>query len=426
MKWLIAWKPIIVALLLAITLCAAPVNTKAAISSTYLQEQLIIRPQGSYDAEEADAMVGRVFQLYPNLIEGLIYNDVHIKLTKGKITDEPEMAKYRGVIPRGWENTGKTWDDIPGSSGSTVVARIGYSERGKGHDTENLELHETFHAVDTYLFDDISQSERFRKLWREEAGNYFWGDRYMDTYSEEYFAEVSCMMFATEASRTIVETKLPETYSFLESLFRGYEPALSKPLPEIQNHWARKPLVRLLGLNILAGMPNGSIQADRPVTREQFIKLLMLARGQENTRTTMNGSASEALELPFHDVLKQRWSYSYLHSAVTEGIVTTKQTSGGLFGPEEILTRIEMAVWAAKALGLTEDDSALVQFTDVDSIAYEHWGWAGAAVKAGLMSGLAGDQFGPGGKVSRAQAAVVTAKVLDWKAISGDDERVKE
>ncbi|WP_420535002.1 anthrax toxin lethal factor-related metalloendopeptidase, partial [Bacillus mycoides] len=45
-----------------------------------------------------------------------------------------------------------TWDDVPGVGsdigGKPVMARIGFSERGKGHGSINLELHEIAHAID--------------------------------------------------------------------------------------------------------------------------------------------------------------------------------------------------------------------------------------------------------------------------------------
>ncbi|MFD2612986.1 anthrax toxin lethal factor-related metalloendopeptidase [Paenibacillus gansuensis] len=382
----------------------------AEASRSYLEHQLIKLPSGTFDREEADAMTSRLFRMYPNLLEGLIYNKIHIKLTNGPITEEPEMAAFKGKTPRGWEGTGKSWDDIPGSGGNPVLVRIGYSERGKGHGSYNLELHETMHAVDRYLFHEVSTSEKFRKLWEEEAGRLYYGDGYIDSYPEEYFAEAACMMFASEETRTAAEQKLPETYSFLESLFREYVPSLPAPIKEIEQHWAKSAIERLIGLQILTGLPGGKILPSSPVTREQYVKILLIASGGSPSQA--NGPDRSA----FSDVPATRWSSTYINEAVNKGWVLPGEYDDARFLPGRTLTRLEMAVMAARALRLQENVNALASFPDSSVIPVELQGAAGAAVAAGLLKGLPGGKFGPDAEVTRAQAAAVTANVLASQA----------
>ncbi|HUC90988.1 MAG TPA: hypothetical protein VMS09_03040 [Paenibacillus sp.] len=117
----------------------------------------------------------------------------------------------KNVVPRGWENTGFTWSDIPGVGGNPVIVRIGYSDKGMGHGSVNLELHETFHAIDRYVLDDRSEIPEFRALFREEAAGLFAGNRYEELFPEEYFAEVASIIYLSETTRRTVRDKLPKT-----------------------------------------------------------------------------------------------------------------------------------------------------------------------------------------------------------------------
>jgi hypothetical protein len=396
------WKRTIRTLILSSLLfsCINPVASYAKLDQTQLANQLIILPQQSYDTVEANAMINRIFLMYPNLIEGLIYNNVKIKLTRGKITDEPEMAAYKGVTPRGWD---KTWDEIPGSGGNPVLVRIGYSQPGSGHGSFNLELHETFHAIDYYLFHEVSSSNTFKSLWQQEVNVLFKGDNYIDTYPEEYFAEVSCMYFANESSKAEIREKLPKTYAFIDNLFKTYVPKLPWTIDEINGHWAEPSLHRLIGLKLLLGLPDGTIQPGMKISREQFIKLLVSA-----TNLTSEGEPFSE----FKDVPQIRWSYPYIDSAMKNGIIRPEEYNGQ-FRPQQPITRIDMAVWTARALQLEKDDDTVL-FKD-NHLMKANLGIVSAIVNSGIMKGVPGNLFNPRGIVTRAQAAVVIEKVLNYE-----------
>jgi hypothetical protein len=95
-------------------------------------------------------------------------------------------------------------------------------------------------------------------------------------------------------------------------------------------------------------------------------------------------------------------------AAVRAGIV------GGLtpttFGPNETLTREQMAVLLARALKLTQ--TATLHFGDDAAIGA--WARDGVAetVVAGYIDGFPNGTFQPGGTATRAQAAKVLAMVL--------------
>lgn len=196
---------------------------EAGIHSLLLQQRLFALPAGVYDATAASEMTERILQLPPAMLEILIKRGVQIRLISGRLTDEPEMQLLRGLSPRGWESSGITWDDIPGVGGKPVIVRIGYSHSGMGHGSANLELHETFHAIDLFVLDNISSSRAFQELFELEAHQLFGGKQYEELYPEEYFAEASCLLFVSHESRALVAVKAPETYRFLNMLYRSYD-----------------------------------------------------------------------------------------------------------------------------------------------------------------------------------------------------------
>ncbi|MFT4141734.1 MAG: hypothetical protein QM671_22590 [Bacillus sp. (in: firmicutes)] len=103
-------------------------------------------------------MIQRISNIDSKTLYALYHKNIRIKLINFLITYLPEYSYLRGQIPRGWKGTGYTWDSVPGIGGNPVVARIGYSNYGNMHTSINLELHETAHAIDRYVFQNISYS----------------------------------------------------------------------------------------------------------------------------------------------------------------------------------------------------------------------------------------------------------------------------
>lgn len=180
--------------------------------------KLITLPNGSFSRVEANKMVTRILKINYKYLTKLNVKDIEVRLINRKLTDEPEYAYLKGVTPRGWEGTGLTWDDVPGAGGDPTMFRIGYSDRGKGHGGINLELHETAHAIDRYVFSNISETSTFKTIQRKER-KAFLPDAYY-TYPEEYFAESLAYYYLGKTSRDELKKKAPQTYKFLYNLER--------------------------------------------------------------------------------------------------------------------------------------------------------------------------------------------------------------
>jgi hypothetical protein len=381
-------------------------QANAAITRSFWEKQLFVLPQETYDEQTAKLMVDRILRIEPDVLESLVYQGVRIKLVNGPITDEPEMAALKGVVPRGWENTGKTWSDIPGVGGNPVIVRIGYSDEGMGHGSYNLELHETFHAIDDYVLRGASASPAFMAAFHEEADALFGGNHYEEVYPEEYFAETAAMLYYSDETRELVRTSLPKTYAWLTAILAGHE-AVPPAYRALEGHWASDALNRLAALRIVQGFPDGTMRPSQSVTREQYAKLLA-----ETLGLPVAAGSSPA---GFPDVRAASWSAPYIEALVRAAIVDDASMAAGSFRPLEPITRADMAVWTARALALPSDASALA-FADSDTIAAEKRVEVGAVVSLGLMNGVPGNRFAPDASVTRAEAALLLHRVLELPA----------
>ncbi len=166
-----------------------------------------------------------------------------------------------------------------------------------------------------------------------------------------------------------------------------------------ENYWATPYIERMLAAGAMQGLPGGRFEPGAPVTRAQFVKMLVLAVGIAPAST---GS------LRFADVLPRDWFAPYVAAALQAGIA--QGVTASEFRPNAAISREQMAVLVARALAL--QSAPPVSFADGRDIAP----WALPAVQsvvaAGLLQGLPGDRFAPGAIATRAEAAKVLAGAI--------------
>jgi|GEM_PF-6648541 len=203
-----------------------------------------------------------------------------------------------------------------------------------------------------------------------------------------------------DTTRTTIRAKVEEPGVY--ALFR-YEPVFS----DMKRHWAANEIEVLASRWIVSGMPDGRFEPARPVTRAQFVKMLVEASG----KTVMPVNAAS-----FKDVARGHWAYEAIGQATAAGWV--KGSGADLFKPNAPVTREEMMVMLANAASLSkpEDGEALAAYADANRV----HAWAAPSVRAVLASGLikgTGDRLNPGAGSTRAEAAVV---IYRWLAMKGE------
>ncbi|MFT4414120.1 anthrax toxin lethal factor-related metalloendopeptidase [Fredinandcohnia humi] len=182
-------------------------------------KDIILLPEKNFSETNASQMIDRINSIDSYILERLREEGVQLKLFTGNLTDEPTAAYLKGKKPRGYSEDGPTWDTVPGIGGAKVVlAKIGHSEKGKGHGSVNLELHELAHSIDVVVFDSISENPMYLSIWEKESNKLFPGRTYFTTYPEEYFAEAFAMYFLSNETRQELQSTAPLTYELFMNL----------------------------------------------------------------------------------------------------------------------------------------------------------------------------------------------------------------
>jgi len=188
------------------------------MESVSLIGQMIVLPEDDFDQKEAAGIINRIAMLPDSMLKRAVNQNIRVKLFEGNLTDNPSARHLKGVIPRGY-TTNRTWDQVPGIGGSrTVLVKIGSSDKGKGHSSVNLELHELAHSLDRHVYGGIRKKEQFLKIWRHESRLLFPGRAYFLDYPEEYFAESFAMFYIGGMPTRLLQQAAPQTYQYIKSL----------------------------------------------------------------------------------------------------------------------------------------------------------------------------------------------------------------
>ncbi|AXN37215.1 anthrax toxin lethal factor-related metalloendopeptidase [Peribacillus butanolivorans] len=182
-------------------------------------QSLFLFPEEDFDEQEALRIVETIDALPHSLLLKTVDHGVRMKLFNGNLTENQSAAYLKGKAPRGYLNKDTTWDSVPGMGGSyTVLVKIGASDKGSGHGSVNLELHELAHSIDNIVYDGIREDIDYLRIWGKEVDVLFPGQSYFLNYPEEYFAETFAMFYVNFDQNQLLRQKAPETYNFIKQL----------------------------------------------------------------------------------------------------------------------------------------------------------------------------------------------------------------
>ncbi len=175
-----------------------------------------------------------------------------------------------------------------------------------------------------------------------------------------------------------------------------------------RDYWAHDYVELLVEKGIVSGDDKGNFAPEQQVTREEFVKMIVL---------TLGLATDSVAVLPFEDVAADDWSYPYIAAAYEAGIISG--TGENVFGIGATMSRQDIAVVTARALDAAQVKilpvTATVQFTDEATAA----DYAAAAIsriaRSGIVGGYPDGSFQPLGTITRAEAAKVLAQVIRLK-----------
>ncbi|MFE5321939.1 S-layer homology domain-containing protein [Paenibacillus sp. NPDC056579] len=204
--------------------------------------------------------------------------------------------------------------------------------------------------------------------------------------------------------------------------------AYGRPFADLREHWSRRDVQVLISRHLIDGMTEQTFEPEQPMTRAQFTKLLVeMTASREAVAGNGTGVKLAPLtEAPFSDVDAQAWYAPYIAWAKQKGLV---EGSDGLFRPDDVLTRQELAALIVRALGLEAqaqseakelaEAGAVPGFADGAAIATWAAGYVETARKQGLMDGVDEGRFAPELTASRAQGAVLILRAMERLGLVG-------
>ncbi len=175
-----------------------------------------------------------------------------------------------------------------------------------------------------------------------------------------------------------------------------FEPAKVTFSDVSENHWASESILALAQSGAISGRGDGTFAPDMDVTREEFVKMAVVALG-----ITVDGSR----ETSYTDVDSSAWYAPYLAAAEKEDIISG--IGEGKFGVGRTITRQEAAAILYR-IGTKMGNNftpATLAFADDASIADFAKEAVYALKGAGIINGVTAREFAPLANCSRAQSA---------------------
>lgn len=178
-----------------------------------------VRIVGTLGRDAALGVANLFAQLPIRVVQQLDAQGARSTLFSGKLTDVWGYRSLRGVQPRGWPD-GSTWDIVPGvANGHRMAADPSRDQKGKGHGTDSLAIHELGHVVDramaTPAFERITTDPSWLDGPQAEVRADASATDYVRNYPEEWFAEALVAYTRTAQSNRDLAARYPRTAAFL-------------------------------------------------------------------------------------------------------------------------------------------------------------------------------------------------------------------
>lgn len=175
----------------------------------------------------------------------------------------------------------------------------------------------------------------------------------------------------------------------------------SKTFADVINHWAMNDIEEMSSIKAVSGISDEYFKPDNKITRAEFAAMLQKALKLEE---------KSGILATFSDIPSDAWYSQSVKTAAEAGLI--KGTAPGLFEPNRLITREEMAVILLRAMGESTQSINPTCFADESQISP----WARESIKQAYSMGLTGgkgeNKFAPLDNSTRAEAIVMLKRLL--------------
>ena len=173
-------------------------------------------------------------------------------------------------------------------------------------------------------------------------------------------------------------------------------------------YWAYPNIVSIYSAGLTTGCSQNPLMycPENNVTREQMAVFITRALNREPANGMCPGVS------PFTDVAIDRWSCQYIATIKDLGITTGY--GDGRFGPDDEVTREQMAVFLTKALAVVPPGGYCGTTNPFTDVLFDRWscGYVKKLAELGITAGYGDGRFGPDDNVTRAQMAVFLSRAF--------------
>ncbi|MBP1966130.1 endo-1,4-beta-xylanase [Paenibacillus aceris] len=173
-------------------------------------------------------------------------------------------------------------------------------------------------------------------------------------------------------------------------------------LIDIKGHWAEKGIQALVKAGVIDGYQDGSFRPEAVVTRAEFVSMIVRA-----FHLTATGGAD------FADT-GSHWAKEAIATTSALGIVDGYED--GTFGPDNNITREQMAVILVRAAHLASANGGL-DYKDSDDVSAWSQGPLAALTAKGVLNGYEDGTLRPKAFSTRAEVAIIIIRILEAQKV---------
>ena len=222
--------------------------------------------------------------------------------------------------------------------------------------------------------------------------------------------------------------KIVTMIAVLALLFTSVVPAFAAGFPDLEGHWSKTYMEKLVEKGIMNGYKDGTIKPENKVTAaEAFIMLANLY--------DLKDAAKEQIHKDYGPIVEQEtakknditWANTQVEICLAAGILTEAELKNIRLSAE--LQKQDLALYMVRTIQKTADaeklaDAKLDKFADADKIAAKCRGSVALLTEMEVVGGDDNGKFQPESFVTRAVFATMLCNILD-KYIDKENVKLK-
>lgn len=341
------------------------------------------------------------------LLDGITYTLADYQYSEGIVSDNrPASSFYSGnMIGR------KIYNAVPaGSKNSTMITvnvtgrNMGYKNFWGGTETQLVDMEIVTPQGNAFITSKASDSKSRTLVYEpfDPSLSSFEGGHSVINSSDMISEYTYSIPFGAGSGKIELEKKkVPQVVRLIVPKFR-----------DLDRHQAKDEIQKLYSLGIF-DENSQFFSPNTPMTRYQYMVGILKA---VDLRVLEPPAKSKVPRQPiFSDLSIKDPDYLYIESAVNHGITTG--VTPDLFDPDSPITRVQAVAILVRALGMegrAPSPGFKTQYTDDHKISPWAKDSVYVATELGLIRGTEAGQFNPQQQLTRAQAALITSRFLDF------------